>query len=177
MLYALIVAHTKVYKYCQLINQSLFPVKENRHNARIVVLQKLFELAFPGVDPKSDSSGYDLESLTSIDEIESFDKDFAQQLIIGVTEHYSTLDDIIQKLASEWPIAKIAKVDLQILRISILEGFLLRLTPEKVAIDEAIELAKEFSNQQSRKFVNGVLGALIDKQSDFEELTKTNSND
>ena len=58
------------------------------------------------------------------------------------------------------------KIDLQILRIGILEGFITKSVPKKVAVNEAIELAKEFSNEQSRKFVSGVLGALI---SEFKE--------
>ena len=65
------------------------------------------------------------------------------------------------KLAPEWPLNNIAKIDLEILRIAILEGFILKITPEKVAINEAIELAKEFSNDQTRKFVSGVLGNLF----------------
>ena len=70
---------------------------------------------------------------------------------------------MIQDNAPQWPISQIKKVDLQILRIALLEGFLLDLTPRKVAIDEAIELAKEFGGQSSDKFINGVLGAIYEK--------------
>jgi len=68
---------------------------------------------------------------------------------------------IFSKAAPEWPIDKIAKVDLVVLRIAVFELLFGKKAPVKVAVDEAVELAKEFGNDTSHKFVNGVLGTVI----------------
>ena len=101
------------------------------------------------------------ETLLDLDEITEVNQELVIKLLDGVKKHYQEIDDLIAKLAPEWPVAKINKLDLQILRIAILEAYILKLTPEKVAVNEAIELSKEFSTEQSRKFVNGVLGNLL----------------
>jgi len=80
----------------------------------------------------------------------------------GVKKHKKEIDEIIEKCAPEWPIDKIAKVDLVILRIAVYEILYSEKVPEKVAIDEAVELAKEFGNDTSSKFVNGVLGTVLE---------------
>ena len=74
------------------------------------------------------------------------------------------VDNIIVEAAPEWPIEKIAKIDLSILRLSIFELFDSKNTPSKVVIDEAVELAKEYGNENSSKFVNGVLGTVFEKK-------------
>ncbi|OGY23651.1 MAG: transcription antitermination factor NusB [Candidatus Woykebacteria bacterium RBG_13_40_7b] len=79
----------------------------------------------------------------------------------GVTENLDTIDGIIETSAPEWPIEQIAKVDLEVLRVAVFEIYIARNVPPKVAIDEAIELAKEFGGENSSKFVNGVLGTVI----------------
>lgn len=145
--------------------------KIKRHNARTIVLQKLFELAFHDQELKTPSlETFPAEDLKEENEIGDFDAKFAEELFAGVNKYHKVIDRAIQELAPEWPLANIGKIDLQILHLAILEGFILKLTPEKVAIDEAIELAKEFSNDQSRKFVNGVLGNLIINQQKFTYL-------
>lgn len=145
--------------------------KIKRHNARTIVLQKLFEIAFHDQELKTPSTAtFPAEDLKEENEIGDFDAKFAEELFAGVNKYYKVIDRAIQELAPEWPLANIGKIDLQILHLAILEGFILKLTPEKVAIDEAIELAKEFSNDQSRKFVNGVLGNLIINQDKFTYL-------
>lgn len=131
-----------------------------RHTARIAVIQKLFERNF---NTQSISEGYDLEY--DIEDLktfigEDFDEHLFKSLFEGTQKTFSKADSIITKLAPEWPISMINPVDLQILRMSIFEGFIAKLTPEKVVIDEAIELAKEFGGNTSGRFVNGVLGNL-----------------
>lgn len=139
-------------------------MEDSRHNARVLALQKLFEKTFPGTTPLAQKAEeFDENSLLEADEIGDYSKKLYQKLIDGVFKHYQEIDKIITELAPEWPLDKIAKTDLQILRLAIYEGFIDKITPKKVAIDEAIELAKEFSNEQSRKFINGVLGNLINK--------------
>jgi len=91
------------------------------------------------------------------------DFELANHIISGVKSHKKEIDEIIEQCAPDWPLDKISKVDLVILRIAIFEilyggGRV----PDKVAVDEAVELAKEFGNDTSSKFVNGVLGTVIE---------------
>lgn len=140
-----------------------------RHNARIIALQMLFARAFTADDLKQATKGeYTQSTLSKINELGRYDKGLVNAIFKGVIENQQRLDSIITELAPLWPLNQIAKTDLVILRIAILEGFLLKITPEKVAIDEALELAKEFANEQSRKFINGVLGNLIKHKSKFK---------
>ena len=133
-----------------------------RHNARIIVIQKLFERSFD--DGKLSGSAKDQfsdTSLQNIDEIGEYDTELAEKLFTGVLENKEKIDKLIAKLAPQWPLSQVAKTDLQILRLAILEGFILKLTPEKVAIYEAVELAKEFGAESSSSFINGVLGTIF----------------
>jgi N utilization substance protein B len=140
---------------------------KKRHNARIIVLQQLFEKQFVE-DNKLDSNleSFSVNDLQSILEINTYDKEFADELLKAISDHVNEVDKIIKEFATDWPIDHISKTDLQILRISILEGFIIKITPPKIAIDEAIELSKEFCNDQSRKFISGVLGSIFDKYND-----------
>jgi transcription antitermination protein NusB len=143
-------------------------VNDTRHNARILALQKIFEISFPNISPDSGNDGnFSDKSLLELDEIEAYDTLLAEKLVAGVKENFEDIDKIIAKLAPQWPVEKINKIDLQILRIAIFEGFISKITPEKVALNEAIELTKDFSNEQSRKFVNGVLGNLLINKSKY----------
>ncbi len=145
-------------------------MRDSRHNARIIALQRLFQVYFhkQHLDGK-DVDSFDLNSITEINEIEpkEYDAKLLEQIMNELPTYREQIDDIITTLAPEWPIDKIASMDLQILRIAILEGFILNITPEKVAIDEAIELTKEFNNDQSRKFISGVLGNLIENKEKY----------
>lgn len=78
-----------------------------------------------------------------------------------IIKNLSQIDKIIAKSAPQWPIEKINKIDLSILRLAIFELLLKREAPQKVAIDEAVELAKEYGAESSASFVNGVLGKVI----------------
>ncbi len=145
-------------------------MQDSRHNARILALQQLFELYFHKQNLDQNDKNTELFPINKIleeDEIKDYDKALFRELIEGMPVNEIQIDEIIEVLAPEWPIDKIATMDLQILRIAILEGFILNITPEKVAIDEAIELTKEFSNDQSRKFISGVLGNLIENKSKY----------
>ena len=78
-----------------------------------------------------------------------------------ISPHLPAIDAAIQSAAPEWPIDKIAKIDLAILRLAAYELMIERKEPPKVIIDEAIELAKTYGNDNSAKFVNGVLGTIL----------------
>ena len=132
-----------------------------RHLARILALQRLFSEYF-----NSNEQGVDelpLEELTSLDEIDEYNKELLEGIISGVKDKQEEIDNLITKYAPQWPISQMKLVDLQILRIAILEGFISQMTPPKVAIDEAIEIAKDFGGDVSGKFVNGVLGAIYEE--------------
>ena len=132
----------------------------NRHLSRSIVMQSLFELDF---------SGGDFSKLPDVlkRNIEEFapgtgDSSFMENLGNSVIEKKGTIDDIIEKAAPDWPIDKIAIVDRNILRIGLYELLYSDHgeVPPKVAINEAIELAKTFGGDNSGRFINGVLGAV-----------------
>lgn len=131
----------------------------NRHLSRSIVLQTLFEwdFAVSNIDPK--------EMLDR--NIEEFgpglnDEEFMSSLFLGVIKKKSIIDEIIEKAAPDWPIEKISMVDRNILRLGLYELLFGDRTqvPPKVAINEAIELAKSFGGENSSKFINGVLGGV-----------------
>jgi len=131
----------------------------SRHLSRSIVLQSLYEWDFYNKKP----------ALKAIVErnIKDFgpgleELDFIWKLIEGIEKHMPELDKIIEKAAPEWPIAQIAMIDRNVLRIGLFELLYANKeeVPPKVAINEAIELAKSFSGQTSGKFINGVLGTV-----------------
>ncbi len=87
--------------------------------------------------------------------------DFARRLLFGVLQYQAILDPFIQKYAPEWPLEQMAYIDRNILRLALYEFAVNGETPVKVAINEAVELAKMFGSDSSPRFVNGVLGALV----------------
>ena len=132
----------------------------NRHLGRIVALQSLYEYEFR-VSAEDSSVSIDEILGRNIDrykdEIE--DKDFVSSLIHGVLDNQEDLDGKIRPLAPEWPLEQIARIDRNVLRLGLYE-LLYRgeQVPPKVAINEAVELAKAFGSDNSSKFINGVLG-------------------
>lgn len=144
----------------------------NRHLGRIVALQTLYEYEFrtQAGDPDIDAEEILSRNLERYKEAID-DKAFVEKLVKGVIVETANIDIRIQPIAPDWPIEQIARVDRNILRIGIYE--LLhsgKLVPPKVAINEAVELAKAFGSDNSSKFVNGVLGTayrtLIEGESD-----------
>lgn len=96
---------------------------------------------------------------------ELFSRDFHTQRVSKkvneIFTHKETIDSYISKAAPEFPVEKINKVDLAILRLAVYELFIIKDTPPKVVIDEAVELAKEYGGDSSPGFINGALGKLI----------------
>jgi len=130
--------------------------KDPRHEARRIALSVLFGWSFLS---KNLNQLKELAKETVGDE--EFDKKLADALIAGVTTNIETIDQIVKATAPEWPLDQLARVDLTCLRIAIFELYIAQEVPHKVAINEAIELAKEFGSDQSGKFVNGVLGTIV----------------
>jgi N utilization substance protein B len=132
----------------------------NRHLGRIIALQTLYEYEFRvQCDDKSVDIHEVLERNLERYQKAIEDKDFVKQLVDGVSKQQAEMDAIIQPIAPEWPIDQIARVDRTILRMAVFElKNLGSVVPPKVAINEAVELAKAFGSDNSSKFVNGVLG-------------------
>ena len=133
----------------------------SRHLSRSIAMQSLYEWDFSGKKP---------EILSKIVEknIKEYgpglaDTSFVWQLINGVQKHLLQIDKIIEKAAPEWPIDQITIVDRNVLRIGLYELLYSKKeeVPPKVAINEAIELAKTFGGESSGKFINGVLGTVF----------------
>ncbi len=132
-----------------------------RHQARILALQELFSKFFRAQDAVTEEIS--VEELLGINEMTEYDKKLYGELLKGVVENRDQINQIIVEHAPQWPIEQMKLVDLQILRIAIYEGFIAKITPPKVAIDEAIEVAKDFGGEVSSKFINGVLGAIYEE--------------
>jgi len=130
----------------------------NRHLARTIVLQSLYEWDFHNRD-KDEAIKI---SERNLDEFApDFDeRSFTLALTKGIMDHDTEIVAAIAKFAPDWPIERITTVDRNVLRIGIFELMYDEQIPSKVAINEAIELAKTFGGESSGKFVNGVLGAV-----------------
>ena len=103
-----------------------------------------------------------MERLLSDADLGHQGKAFAQRLVEGAIANLDDIDGVIKKYASSWPVDQIPIVDRNILRIAIFEIVSGKLAPPKVAINEAVELAKTFGSESSPRFVNGVLGSLME---------------
>ena len=132
----------------------------NRHLARTLAMQSLYEWDFNR--QKKDLKPDNLLKRIKKDFAPSFnDENFSKNLLNGVQKNLEKIDKIITNYAPEWPIEQITTVDRNILRIGVYELKFTDEIPPKVAINEAIELAKTFGGESSGKFVNGVLGSIF----------------
>jgi N utilization substance protein B len=96
--------------------------------------------------------------------------EFVRQIVFGVLPLRGRLDEVIAKYAPEWPFDQIAAIDRNILRVSVWEFAIQSMTPLKVAINEAVELAKLFGSDSTPRFVNGVLGSLADRENEIRQI-------
>ena len=145
----------------------------NRHLGRTVAMQTLYQWDFNGcaADPLALLQ-------TNLDEIAPGmdDRDFPTEIIKGVIKYKPEIDKLITTFAPEWPLEKITIIDRNVLRVGIYELKFDEGIPAKVAINEAIEIAKTFGGESSGKFINGVLGAIYkqmgEKAVDQKPITK-----
>ena len=141
----------------------------SRHLARSVAMQSLFEWDFRGQPTAALPAIIEHNLKEFAPGLE--EKEFALKTVEGVIANQKMIDEMVAKYAPEWPIEQITMVDRNILRIGTFELLFNKEIPEKVAINEAIELAKSFGGPSSGKFVNGVLGAM------FKDLVENNKED
>lgn len=143
----------------------------SRHLCRQIALQSLYEWDFYGkkknakeiAERNIKEFGFDLK-----------DSSFVLELVTGVEKHLKEIDEMIAKCAPQWPLDQMPIVDRNCLRIGIYELVFgdKKAVPPKVAINEAIELAKGFSGESTGKFVNGVLGTIYKLQQELEKEKK-----
>ncbi len=141
-----------------------------RHQSRIIIIQSLYEIDFRNID----FNDFEIVLKHNSKEFAQIDIDFfyAKNTLDNILKKRDEIDVIIQKVATEWPIEKMSIVDRNILRLGIYELLYgdTKEVPAKVAINEAIEIAKLFSGEVSGKFINGVMGTV------FSELQSQNKN-
>jgi len=132
----------------------------NRHLSRSIAMQSLYEWDFKGKDSTKLEEVIDRNLKEFGPGLE--DSNFVKQIIEGVIKHLDQIDKIIEKSAPEWPIEQITIIDRNVLRIGLFELLFgnHKEVPPKVAINEAIELAKTFGGESSGRFINGVLGTV-----------------
>ena len=132
----------------------------NRHLGRVIVLQSLYEYELRSLahDPEVDLNIIIAKNIEPYEKALG-DTEFVYNLANKVAENFETLDKVLQPMAPEWPIESIMPIDRNVLRMGLYELSECRDSiPPKVAINEAVELAKAFGSENSSKFINGVLG-------------------
>lgn len=140
-----------------------------RRKARAVALKVLYEL-----DCTRHAAEAVLQDRLAEDPLPGDSVEFARRLVLGVRQCAPQLDQLIHRHAPEWPLSQMALIDRNILRLAIWEFAVERQTPLKVAINEAVELAKLFGSDAAPRFVNGVLGTLAAHENELvQTLAKT----
>jgi transcription antitermination protein NusB len=131
-----------------------------RRAARTVALQSLFEVDSTGHKPEEV-----LARRAAEDGLAPESTQYAEELVNGVLSNVTTIDDLIRKAAPAWPFAQMAGIDRNIIRIALYESlFGEERLPFKVAVNEAVELAKKFGSESSGRFVNGVVGRIVSEE-------------
>ncbi len=139
-----------------------------RTRARGVALQSLYEIDLVNHPPVQVFQDRLEEEL-----LEGELAEFARQILFGVLPLREQLDHVIARYAPEWPMDQIAAIDRNILRVAVWEFAVKKCTPVKVAINEAVELAKMFGSDSAPRFINGVLGSLAEKQNEIGQMMRS----
>jgi N utilization substance protein B len=138
-----------------------------RTRARSAALQALYEIDIVG-----HPVGEVLDERIAEAKLDASLSEFVQQIVLGVWPMVEILDKFIAEHAPEWPLDQVAIIDRNILRIALWEFAVYGKTPIKVAINEAVELAKVFGSDSTPRFVNGVLGSLANRQNEIQQAMK-----
>ena len=138
-----------------------------RTRARALALQVLYE-----IDMANHPPGEVLKARLEESPLSPELSEFARKIIFGILPIKEELDTSIAKYAPEWPFDQIAAIDRNILRMACWEFAVSQDTPVKVAINEAVEIAKQYGSDSAPRFINGVLGSLVDHQNEIEQFLK-----
>jgi N utilization substance protein B len=136
---------------------------KSRTKARGIALQALYEIDMTGHAP-----GQTILERLEAEQIETSLAEFVRQIVAGVMPITVELDNFIAQHAPDWPLDQVAIIDRNIIRIALWEFAVAGCTPVKVAINEAIELAKMYGSDSTPRFVNGVLGSLATRQAEIK---------
>ena len=136
---------------------------KSRTKARSIALQVLYEVDISGHQP-----GNVLVNRFDRLRMDDTHKQFISDIVSGVVKYKTVLDEFIADFAPDWPLDQVAVIDRNLLRLSLWEISVYQKTPVKVVVNEAVELAKIYGSEGSSRFINGVLGGLIDN---IEEIT------
>lgn len=146
-------------------------MKRERRRIRQLALQALYEIDCVGHKPEEVLA----RQIESHPDLSQESLDFLRQMVLGTLEFSDALDQFIAESAPEWPVQQLAIVDRTILRLALWEFAVSNETPLKVAINEAVEIAKRFGSESSPRFVNGVLGSLADHHRDIRRQLQPSS--
>jgi len=135
-----------------------------RTRARSVALQALYEIDVAGHPP-----GQVLQERIEEAELDDTLAKFSRAIVLGIVPIVKELDTFIAEHAPEWPLDQVAIIDRNIIRIALWEFAIYSKTPIKVAINEAVEMAKSYGSDSTPRFVNGVLGSLAARQNDIKQ--------
>jgi len=135
-------------------------MKRERRRARSLALQALYEIDCVGHAPDQVLQ----RILEQNDTLSQEAVEFLERVVRGTLSATEALDRLVAECAAEWPVDELAVIDRNILRLAVWEFVLSGETPVKVAINEAVELAKRFGSDSTPRFVNGVLGTLADRE-------------
>ena len=135
-----------------------------RTRARSVALQALYEIDIAGHPP-----GQVLQERIEDAELDDNLANFCRAIVLGVVPITAELDGYIAEHAPEWPLEQVAIIDRNIIRIALWEFAIYTKTPIKVAINEAVEMAKSYGSDSTPRFVNGVLGSLATRQNEIKQ--------
>jgi len=141
---------------------------KSRTKARSLALQALYE-----IDISGHAASATLDERLEVEPLDDSLADFARQIVFGVLPIVHKLDDFIAQHAPEWPMDQVAIIDRNILRIALWEFGVAGCTPIKVAINEAIEMAKMYGSDSTPRFVNGVLGSLAERNEEIHRAFGT----
>ena len=131
-------------------------VSNARSLARVMAMQALYEVDAVDGDPAAV-----LDAVAAEHQARARVRTFAADLVQGVLQHLEAIDTVIGEAAPQWPLAQMAGVDKAVLRVAVFELLFGRRVPPKVAINEAIDIAKTYGGEGSGRFVNGVLGHVL----------------
>jgi transcription antitermination protein NusB len=140
---------------------------KSRTRARCAALQALYEVDVAGHPP-----GTVLQERIADENLDAQMAEFTRQIVMGVWPVVKDLDQFIAEHAPEWPLDQVAVIDRNIIRIALWEFAVNGKTPIKVAINEAVELAKLYGSDSTPRFVNGVLGSLAARQNEIRQALK-----
>ena len=145
---------------------------KSRTRARCAALQALYEIDIVGHIPE-----IVIHERIVAQSLDNKMADFTNQIVFGVWPLIEDLDRFISEQAPEWPLDQVAVIDRNILRIALWEFAVSGISPMKVAINEAVELAKMYGSDSAPRFVNGVLGSLASRQNEIQQALRHLKNE